>query len=226
MRSTQGVASTRVPATPCGFCGSELPSDHFSDFSTGSVESPTIFTPRPSNYGLMLSMQPSSVVHTGVNARGCEKSTAQPSPIQSWKHGVCRVLAGTGAVRETQPMSTATTVVDALAEAIVAQDLARATALLDPEIDFRAMTPNRIWEPDGPAGVADVLREWFEDPDEELAAVAQSVWIEDTVRVGRISDADGLHVFEQQAYVRERDSRIAWMRVICSGWIPLGGIPA
>jgi hypothetical protein len=39
----------------------------------------------------------------------------------------------------------------------------------------------------------------------------------------RVSDADGPHIFEQQAYVRERDARIDWMRVICSGWVPLGG---
>src|SRR5439155_14337745 len=30
-------------------------------------------------------MYPSSVVHTGVKSRGCENSTAQESPIQSWK---------------------------------------------------------------------------------------------------------------------------------------------
>ena len=29
--------------------------------------------------------QPSSVVHTGVKSFGCEKSTAQELPIQSWK---------------------------------------------------------------------------------------------------------------------------------------------
>jgi len=30
-------------------------------------------------------MYPSSVVQTGVKSFGCEKSTAQESPIQSWK---------------------------------------------------------------------------------------------------------------------------------------------
>ena len=29
-------------------------------------------------------MYPSSVVHTGVKSLGCEKSTAQESPTQSW----------------------------------------------------------------------------------------------------------------------------------------------
>jgi hypothetical protein len=128
-------------------------------------------------------------------------------------------------------IATAPNVATAFVEALVARDLVRATALLDPEIDFRAMTPNRIWEAADPAGVEDVLREWFEDPDEDLHALEATapVPIQDTVRVGwlvHISDADGPHVFEQQAYVRERDGRIAWMRVICSGWIPLPAPPA
>jgi hypothetical protein len=116
----------------------------------------------------------------------------------------------------------ATTFVDAL----VARDVTRAVALLHPDVDFRAMTPNRIWDPEGAAGVEAVLRAWFEDPDEEIHAIraTEPVSLERTVRVGwlvDISDADGPHVFEQQAYVREEDARIVWMRVICSGWIPL-----
>jgi hypothetical protein len=114
----------------------------------------------------------------------------------------------------------------AFVEAIAARDVRRAVALLHPEIDFRAMTPNRIWEATGPGGVEAILREWFEDPDEDVHGIAatEPVSLEGTLRVGwlvHISDADGPHIFEQQAYVRERDARIEWMRVICSGWIPL-----
>jgi hypothetical protein len=122
-------------------------------------------------------------------------------------------------------------VATAFVDAIVARDLARAVALLHPEIDFRAMTPNRVWDAEDPKGVEAVLRAWFEDPDEDVQGIeaTQPISIEDTVRVGwlvRISDADGPHVFEQQAYVRERDAQIDWMRVICSGWIPLPGSSA
>jgi hypothetical protein len=111
-------------------------------------------------------------------------------------------------------------------DAIVARDVERAAALLHPEIDFRAMTPNRIWEAEGPDGVEAVLREWFEDPDEDVSAIeaTQPVAIEGTSRVGwlvRISDSDGPHIFEQQAYIREREGQIDWIRVMCSGWIPL-----
>ena len=114
----------------------------------------------------------------------------------------------------------------ALVDAIVARDLARAVALLHPAVDFRAMTPNRVWEAGHPAGVEAILRQWFEDPDEDVQGIAatEPTPIENTIRVGwlvHISDADGPHVFEQQAYVRERDARIDWMRVMCSGWIPL-----
>ena len=43
------------------------------------------FTLRLSNSGLSAATRPSSVVHTGVKSFGCEKSTAQLSPFQSWK---------------------------------------------------------------------------------------------------------------------------------------------
>ena len=117
-------------------------------------------------------------------------------------------------------------VATAFVDAIVARDVARAVVLLHPEIDFRAMTPNRVWEAEDRSGAEAVLRAWFEDPDEEVHGIeaTEPSWIVDRVRVGwlvRISDADGPHVFEQQAYVHEHDAQIDWMRVICSGWIPL-----
>ena len=44
-----------------------------------------ILAPRFSNSGAMPAIAPSSVVQTGVKFFGCEKRTAHPSPIQSWK---------------------------------------------------------------------------------------------------------------------------------------------
>jgi len=107
-------------------------------------------------------------------------------------------------------------------DAILGRDFARARGLLHPEIDFRAMTPNRVWEADGPAGVEDVLRAWLDDPDEDITRIdaTGTTAVEDTLRVGwRVhgSDADGAFVYEQQAYARERDGQIAWLRVMCSG---------
>src|SRR5919201_4745617 len=50
-----------------------------------STERPMILTLRLSNSGLIFAMYPSSVVQTVVKSFGCEKSTAQESPIHSWK---------------------------------------------------------------------------------------------------------------------------------------------
>src|ERR1700730_12764149 len=58
---------------------------HWAWLSSGSTDSSMILTLRPSNSGLIFATYPSSVVHTGGKSRGCENSTAQLSPIQSWK---------------------------------------------------------------------------------------------------------------------------------------------
>src|SRR5947199_8915598 len=50
-----------------------------------STDRPITFTFRSSNSGLIFAIYPSSVVQTGVKSLGCENSTAQESPIQSWK---------------------------------------------------------------------------------------------------------------------------------------------
>jgi hypothetical protein len=120
-----------------------------------------------------------------------------------------------------------TSVTTELVDAILARDFPRARGLLHPDIDFRAMTPSRVWEADGPAGVEEVLRTWLDDPDEEIASVEPtgSTAVEDTVRVGWLvhgSDANGPFTFEQQAYVREHDGQVGWLRVMCSGARPPG----
>lgn len=116
----------------------------------------------------------------------------------------------------------------AFADAIAAQDLAEAAGLVAPGVDFRAMTPRRIWEAEGPAGVEEVLRTWLADPDEHVEQVTTTApaLIENTARVGWLVhrlDPDGPRVFEQQAYVREQDGQIAWLRIMCSGPLPRSG---
>src|ERR1035438_9751333 len=61
-----------------------MSSDHFECLSTGSTLSPISLTPRLSNSGLSLASAPSSVVQTGVKSFGCENTSAQLLPIQSW----------------------------------------------------------------------------------------------------------------------------------------------
>lgn len=115
----------------------------------------------------------------------------------------------------------------AFADAVVARDFERARGLLHPEIDFRAMTPRRIWEAEDPEGVEDVLRTWLDDPDEEIDGVeaTDAATVEDTTRVGwlvRGRDDEGPFTYEQQAYVREDGGQVVWLRVMCSGPRPTG----
>lgn len=109
------------------------------------------------------------------------------------------------------------------AEALGRKDFAAIGGLLDPEIDFRGLTPGRAWEASGASAVDEVLRHWFEESDQldEILEVKTDAFA-DRNRVaysfrGRNPDF-GPFVVEQQAYYMERDGRINWMRVLCSGF--------
>lgn len=111
------------------------------------------------------------------------------------------------------------------AQALAVKDFVRVGELLDPEVDFRGLTPNRTWAAVGPdAVVDDVLQHWFEDSDElERLAGLESDRMADRERVAyrfEGHNGDGPFVVEQQAYYTERDGRINWMRVLCSGFRP------
>lgn len=88
------------------------------------------------------------------------------------------------------------------------------------------MTPGRVWEANSPGGVIDALREWFDDGDEieDLLALDSDAFA-DRERVGyrlRVRNPDGEHLVEQQAYLTERGARIGWLRIMCSGFRPVG----
>ena len=124
-------------------------------------------------------------------------------------------------------MPVPTSVATGFVDAILARDYPRVRDLLHPDVDFRAMTPNRVWEADGPADVEDVLRAWFEHPERDVMRVdpTEPAVVEDTVRVGwRVygNDTDSAFVYEQQAYLREDDGQVVWLRVMCSGPRPAG----
>jgi hypothetical protein len=112
-----------------------------------------------------------------------------------------------------------------LAAALAAKDFERAGALLDPDVDFRGLTPNRAWEASSASQVvAEVLPSWFEESDnvEELLEVESGV-VSDRHRVSyllRGHNEKGPFVVEQQAYFTEKDGRIDWIRVLCSGFRP------
>ncbi|MFZ0040288.1 MAG: hypothetical protein WAK93_03210 [Solirubrobacteraceae bacterium] len=95
--------------------------------------------------------------------------------------------------------------------------------LLDPEIDFLGLTPNRTWRASSARELVDeILTHWFDESDEihEVVSV-QTDSFADTNRVGyRFAgrNPDGPFEVEQQAYYREHEGRITWMRVVCSGF--------
>jgi hypothetical protein len=111
------------------------------------------------------------------------------------------------------------------ARALAIKDYGRVVDLLHPEVDFRALTPNRVWEAsDADAVISGVLQEWFEDSDEILALESlECDTVADRERVGyrfSVRNPDGRFLVEQQAYLAARDGRIGWMRVVCSGFRP------
>jgi hypothetical protein len=112
------------------------------------------------------------------------------------------------------------------ARALAAKDFEQIAELMDPEIEFRALTPRRDWEAGDPETVvSEVLRKWFKDSDEiESLDRLETDAFADRERVGyRFSgtNPDGPFVLEQQAYLSARDGRIVWMRVMCSGYRPV-----
>ena len=121
-------------------------------------------------------------------------------------------------------MTPMTSLGEDFARAVAAKDHDRVRQLLHPELDFRAMTPKRIWEAESPEDVVSALCFWFGDDDEiqGLDAVETDAFA-DRERVGyrlRINNPDGEHLVEQQAYLSEQDGRIQWLRIMCSGYRP------
>jgi len=110
------------------------------------------------------------------------------------------------------------------ARAVAAKDQSRLRQLLQPDLDFRGMTPNRVWECADPDGVIDVLGVWFEDRDViEAIDMLETDGFADRQRVGyrlRVRNPDGEYLVEQQAYLSERDGKIGWLRIMCSGYRP------
>ena len=110
-------------------------------------------------------------------------------------------------------------------DALAARDRDAMAAVLHPEVDFRGLTPNRFWEATDAAAVLDiVLGQWFEPGDEldDLVLVECDTFADrEQLRFGfEGHNEDGSFAVEQQAYLAERDGRIGWMRVVCSGFRP------
>ena len=112
----------------------------------------------------------------------------------------------------------------AFAQALAVRDFDRLRSLLDPEIEFRALTPRRSWEATGDAETLGLFQRWF-DPQtvvEQIDDVSSHAVGDRTHLAYRFlgHDDDGPFVVEQHIYFTERDGRIDWMRMMCSGFMP------
>jgi len=112
------------------------------------------------------------------------------------------------------------------AEAIAGRNEHALRALLADDVDFKGLTPRRFWEATSPDEVTDVVfGNWFEEQDriDAVAVLDEGDDVGDTHRVAYrfdLTTPDGPHVVEQQAYYRERDNRLVYVRVVCSGFRP------
>jgi hypothetical protein len=112
-----------------------------------------------------------------------------------------------------------------LAHAIAAKDEAALRAVLADDVDFRGLTPGRMWEGTGPDAVVEtVFGSWFEPADEieRVVDVSERDDVADTSHVSYRFDLlnpAGAFVAEQQAYYRGGDA-IEHLRVMCSGFRP------
>src|SRR5690349_13836620 len=108
------------------------------------------------------------------------------------------------------------------AQAIADKDEAGLRDLLADDVDFKGLTPGRVWEGDSPDDVvATVFGHWFEPADRIVAVddVTDGETVGDTARVSYrfdLENPDGTYVVEQQAYYRG-NGRIEHLRVMCSG---------
>ena len=92
-------------------------------------------------------------------------------------------------------------------------------------MNFRALTPGRVWESGDANDVVDrvILGTWF-SPERSITRFSQSSSVEvgPIDRVGyrfRVTFPDGEFIVEQQAYFKTEGNRISWLRILCSGFV-------
>jgi hypothetical protein len=112
------------------------------------------------------------------------------------------------------------------AEALSRKDFEAAKDCVDPELDFRALTPNRSWQTStADELVTEVLEKWLEPEDEVEGLIDVEIGtFADRKQIAyswRGSNPKGPFVVEQVAYYETGDDgRIKWLRILCSGMRP------
>ena len=112
------------------------------------------------------------------------------------------------------------------AEAIAGKNEAALRGLLADDVDFKGLTPRRFWEAASPDEVTEmVFGNWFEEQDriDAVTVLDEGDDVGDTHRVAYrfdLTTPDGPRVVEQQAYYRDQDDRLVYVRLVCSGFRP------
>ena len=116
------------------------------------------------------------------------------------------------------------------AAAIAARDRAALIGMLDAQVDFRALTPGRVWEARTAATVIDdvILGKWFEPSDRvEHVEAVETGMVGDRCRLGyrlQVTNEEGSFVVEQHAFFDISGNKITWLRMLCSGFRPVDGL--
>jgi hypothetical protein len=112
----------------------------------------------------------------------------------------------------------------AFAHALARRDFAQIAEVLCRDIEFRALTPRRSWDAPSAEETLRVLRTWFDETkvvDDVLGVRTDTVGDRHCVTYRFAGEtAQGRFVVEQHAYYTEREERIGWMRLLCSGFRP------
>jgi hypothetical protein len=116
---------------------------------------------------------------------------------------------------------------DRFARALADRDADGLKSLMRPDVDFRAMTPTRFWESHDVDEIVDetMLGMWFEPTrrvTELLTVETGSIGsLERVAYRFRVDRPDGEFIVEQQAYYRTDGATIAWLRIMCTGFLPV-----
>jgi hypothetical protein len=111
--------------------------------------------------------------------------------------------------------------------ALAAKDAAALRSLFGSEVDFRGLTPGRVWEARAPVALVNdvILGSWFEPGDviQRIESV-QSGRVGTRTRIGyrlRVENPGGTFTVEQQAFCELTNGKITWLRMLCSGFVPV-----
>ena len=112
---------------------------------------------------------------------------------------------------------------ESLIRAAASQDFARARSLLAAGVEFRALTPMKLFEADGSEETLRILEEWYSPVDAVEALESDMVGGRPSVRyrIRWSSEDEGAFVFEQQAYYDVSDGLISRIHIVCSGDRPI-----